>query len=141
MALSLLLVLCMAYLRALGQRCSIVSFASVHVSLSFWGNGVAFKGAAIVAHAATLDNIASAVMLQGFISFARGISNIVAAPISSSLLKLRFDPSDGSGFGIGNDKFSSLILFCGLCLVIGGIIEVVLTAIRLHTPPLKVGLT
>jgi hypothetical protein len=77
-------------------------------------------------------------MLQGFISFARGISNIIAAPVSSSLLNLHFHAAEGSGFGINHDAFSGMILFCGITLAAAGFLEIVLTAVRLRNPPLKV---
>lgn len=86
---------------------------------------------------ARLDNVASSVMLQGFVAFSRGISNIIVAPISSNLLKLHFHAPEGSGFGISHDAFSGMILFCGLCLAGAGCIEVALMIVRLRNPPLK----
>ena len=76
-------------------------------------------------------------MLQGFISFSRGISNIVGAPISSNLLKLHFHAPEGSGFGINHDAFSGMILFCGLCQAGAACVEIGLMIVRLRNPPLK----
>lgn len=76
-------------------------------------------------------------MLQGIISFSRGISNVIAAPISSKMLKLHFNASERIGFGIDHGAFSGLILFCGLCLAASGFIEVGLMTVRLRNPPIK----
>lgn len=126
----------------LGAVLLIVGAVSI---LALWGGAGATGLPALVAFAAVFglsaggwtsiffavarecsNDLNGTVLIYGALSFTRGLGNILCSVIGSKLLLKPFDAPAGSGFGIDDDAYSSLILFCATCCATSGLIEVVL---------------
>ncbi|KAA1116829.1 hypothetical protein PGTUg99_023668 [Puccinia graminis f. sp. tritici] len=61
--------------------------------------------------------------LYGAYSMTRGVGNIISGPVSSALMRVKLPAPVGSGFAALDDKYSSLIFFCGVLMTLTTVLE------------------
>jgi hypothetical protein len=61
--------------------------------------------------------------MYGAYSMTRGLGNIISGPVSSALMCVKLPAPVGSGFAALDNKYSSLIFFCGVLMTLTTVLE------------------